>query len=53
MPFISMKNQIVQLQTEVPEDIEPYFRNMKMGCYEHHKGDIGNFTADAKMEPLL
>jgi hypothetical protein len=45
-----MKNQIVQLPTEVPlEDIgtQPLRNTEKMGVGEYHKGDIGNFTADA------
>jgi hypothetical protein len=48
MPFISMKNLIVQLQTEAQlEDIEPHLQK-KHGKWvgEYHKGDIG-ITADA------
>jgi hypothetical protein len=45
---MSMKNQIVQLQTEVPRTLNPTFKKHgKWGVGEHHKGDIGNFTADA------
>jgi Cu-Zn family superoxide dismutase len=43
-----MKNQIVQLPTEVPGGLESNLKKHgKWGVGEYHKGDIGNFTADA------
>jgi hypothetical protein len=42
-----MKNQIVQLQTEVPLEDNPTFKKHGKWGVEYHKGDIGNFTADA------
>jgi Cu-Zn family superoxide dismutase len=42
-----MKNQIVQLPTEPLEDKSNLKKHGKWGVGEYHKGDIGNFTADA------